>query len=1074
MVFFVSSAIAQVTTSNMAGKVTLEGSGEELIGATVQAVHVPSGTKYAAVTNAKGAYSIQGMRAGGPYKVTVTYIGAQTKEFDNINLSLGETYSLPVWLSEDAKVLGEVNVVGQAGVNNTKTGAAQTFTADMIQRMPSVSHSIQDVTRMNPLLATTNSGSMSFAGASNRYNSFLIDGAANNDGFGLGSTGFNGGQAGTEPISLETVEQLTVQIAPFDVRNGNFTGGSVNAVTKSGTNKFHGSAYIDGNWQDLIGSKYKQADGSYSQPYQKQNEYRFGFTLGGPIVKDKLFFFANYEKTNKTYPNNYGIGAQGSTVDKTMAMDILDNIKEMATAEGINYNANYTNIDVYRKSEKASVRLDWNINDNNKFSLRWGIVDAAQLSGVGGQTTLNTSDHQYEFKSTTNSATAELQSRLNDSWSNEARLTYVGVRDTRTSGAAFPSITIYKVNPTGATGTVNIGNEYSSMANGLDQDTWTFEDNLNWLLGNHNITFGTHDEYYRCSNLYIPNLYGSYYFNTPADFDAYYQGWKAGSASGSYINQYNLQYANESVTGDSRWKAEMSSALFGLYAQDKWSVTNNFQLTYGLRVDMPLYFTTPMANTGFNDWAAGKGYDIRTDRKLPSKLLWSPRVGFRWDILNDNSLVLRGGAGIFSGRVPYVWLENNVANTGNQFFSYTSTGGKGKDLQLILNPDGQAANGAKLSASGSQTLNVADANLKLPQSLKANLAVDAKFLGIDWTLEGLYTKNLNDVYYQNLAYETSGQTVSEKYTNLPWKDTNALMKKVTTGTSYNNIYYLTNTSKGYVYNASIKAEKRFNFGLDLSASYTYSVSKSICPGTSSVAQSNWRGQQTSVNPNNPELANSPYNTPHMIKASAFYHVSYGAGKAWTTTVGLIYTGQSGNPYHYQYYGDYNGDGYNGNDLMYIPTDDEISKMTFVTSLAASATQEQKDANIAQQASDYKSWIHGDSYMSKHQGQYYERFGSNLPFEHHFDFHLAQDYKFKNGHKLQLTFDVLNVANMLNKDWGSTWVSSAYVSNYASPLTYKGNGTFQFTGYNASTEYMGFSKTDYYSRWRGQLALKYTF
>lgn len=1065
MVLFVSSAFAQVTTSSLAGKVTLENSGEEVIGATVQAVHVPSGTKYAAVTNAKGAYSIQGMRAGGPYTVTVSYIGAQTKEFSDISLSLGETYSLPVWLSEDSKVLGAVIVVGKAGVNNTKTGAAQTFTSDMIQRMPSVSHSIQDVTRMNPLLATTNSGSMSFAGASNRYNSFLIDGAANNDGFGLGSTGFNGGQAGTEPISLETVEQLTVQIAPFDVRNGNFTGGSINAVTKSGTNKFHGSAYIDGNWQDLIGRHYKQADGSYSEPYQKQKEYRFGFTLGGPIVKDKLFFFANYEKTNKTYPNNYGIGAEGSTIDVDMANEILSNIKEMAAAEGLNYNSQYTNIDVYRKSEKASVKLDWNINDNNKLSLRWGIVDAAQLSGVGGQTSLNTSDHQFDFKSTTNSITAELQSRISDSWSNEARLTYVGVRDRRTSGSPFPSITIYKVNPTGETGTVNIGNEYSSMANGLDQDTWTFEDNLNWLVGNHNITFGTHNEYYQCANLYIPNLYGSYYFSTFDDFKSYYNGWKAGAPQGSYINQYYLQYANKDITGDSRWIAEMSSAQFGLYAQDRWDVADNFQLTYGLRVDLPVYFTTPMANTGFNEWATSKGYDIRTDRKLPSKLLWSPRVGFRWDVLKDNSLIVRGGAGIFSGRVPYVWLENNIANTGNQFFSYNSSGGRGTDLRLILNPDGQEANGATLKASGSQVINAFDVDLKLPQTLKANLAVDANVLGIDWTLEGLYTKNLNDVYYQNLAYETSGQTVSEKFTTLPWNDTRAFMTKATTGTAFNNIYYLTNTSKGYAYNVSVKGEKKFNFGLDLSASYTYSVSKSICPATSSVAQSNWRGQQTAVNPNEPELSNSPYNTPHMIKASAFYHVSYGAGKAWTTTFGIIYTGQSGNPYHYQYYGDYNGDGYNGNDLMYIPTDAEIDKMSFVATSAKTAEQ---------QAADLKAWIHGDKYMSEHQGSSYERYGSNLPFESHFDFHFSQDYKFKNGHKLQITFDVLNVANMLNRDWGSTWVSSSYVSSYASPLTYKGNGTFQFTGYDANTEYMGFNKTDYYSRWRGQLALKYTF
>lgn len=487
-VMIASSVFAQVTTSGISGLVTSDG--ESVIGATVTATHQPSGTVYRAVTNIDGRFTIQGMRVGGPYQVEISYIGNKPKVFNNVELRLGETEDLSCTLQADARELQEVVVTGNAGINGTKTGAAQSLNAQQINDMPTISHSIADVARLNPQLTTTNSGVMSFAGTNNRYNQLLIDGAANNDVFGLSSTGSNGGQAGTQPVSLETIEQIQVNVAPFDVRQSGFTGGSVNAITKSGTNQFHGSAYGYGYNQNLLGHHYQLADGSgYAPKYNKEKDYNWGLTLGGPIIKDKLFFFANLEKNDKSYPNLYAYGSSQSQVDMTVADDIVSKLKNIAAKQGVNYPGAFSTEDIYTKSTKAGVKLDWNINESNKFTIRWSLVDAKQLNNGGGIRALNDNLYSYPFKSTTNSYIAELQSRISPSLSNEARASYVRVRDKRDVGAPFPSITISGVGG----GTLNLGNERSSMANSLDQDIWTLEDNLTWYKGNHTLTFCTHN-----------------------------------------------------------------------------------------------------------------------------------------------------------------------------------------------------------------------------------------------------------------------------------------------------------------------------------------------------------------------------------------------------------------------------------------------------------------------------------------------------------------------------------------------------------------------------------------------------
>jgi hypothetical protein len=1032
---------AQVTTASISGRVT--SSDEPIIGATVRATHESSGTFYGATTNVDGRYAIQGMRAGGPYKIEISYVGYETAVFSGVTLQLGETANFSAKLKESSELLEEVVVIGRAGVDANKTGAAMSMNAEQINRMPSISQSISDILRLNPQINVSTSGAMSFAGANNRYNSFQIDGAMNNDVFGLTENGSNGGQAGTQPVSMETIEQIQVNVAPFDVRQSGFTGGAINAITKSGTNEFRGTVYGFGNNQDLIGSKYKMMNGKISEKYDDQTEYRYGFTAGGPIIKNKLFFFANYEKSNKEYPNAYGPGSVASAFDVKQIQAVQDKIKELAAAQGVTYNGIFADVDVYTKSDKGGVKLDWNINDKHKASFRWSLVSAKRLNMTSTYTNLNSSDYQYDFVSSTNSFVTELQSRFSENLSNELRASFVRVRDERQPQDPFPMIEITM----GSNQYLHIGNERSSMANSLDQDIWSFTDNLTWYKGNHTFTFGTHNEFYNFANLYIQDIYGTYNYSSVADFLA------------GKINRYRYAQANVDVTGDPRWEAEFGAGQLGFYVQDKWNVTNNLDVTLGVRMDIPLFFDTPVENAGFNTYAANQGWGYKTNNEWNSTPMFSPRLGFRWNINDTSKFVLRGGAGIFTGRIPFVWLSNNFSNTGIQLSSYSTydTG----NLSLILDPTKQTQNADKLTASGTQTINVFDKDFKFAQNLRFNLGFDFELGGINWTAEAIYSKTLNDILYQNLAYDLNGSTLGGTYPTLSF-DQRPMLARTTTGTDFAHIYVLKNTSKGYSYNLSLKGEKKFDFGLDVMASYTFTRSKSLNSGTSSVAASNWNYNYTIGNPNNPELTNSAFNRPHGVNASVFYHKSY--AKSWTTTVGLLYTGSSGAPYSIYYYGDLNGDSSNGNDLIFIPTDAQIDQMTF---------KSHNDYTPAEQAANMKAWLARDPYLKKHRGEYYERYVDNEAFEHHFDFHLAQKYNFKAGNRinsLELSFDILNVGNLFNKEWGR-YGSAGGGATYYSPITYSGNGQFQFLG---GENYNMRSYSDYYSRWRGQLGLKYTF
>jgi hypothetical protein len=1068
----------------MTGTVT-DDKGETLPGATVVAVHLETSSQYATVTNADGRYFIQGMKPGGPYEVTVQFVGMSPKKETNVFLSLGETFKLNASLTDESKELQEIVVEAKNKFDANKTGASSRVTAEELENMPSISHSIADAARLNPQIATSNNGAMSFAGVNNRYNSFQVDGAMNNDVFGLTSNGSNGGQAGTQPISTETLDQIQVSVAPFDVRQSGFTGGAINAITKSGTNVLHGSVYADGLNQSLIGSRYEMMNGKESEKYEDEMEYRAGFTLGGPIVKNKLFFFANYEHSDKEYPNKYGLGSSASKADAEEAQKILDVLQ----AKG--YTGDFSNPDNYVKSDKAGLKLDWNINTKHKASVSWRMVNAKQVSGKSSANYLDAYDYAYDFISKTNTFTGELQSRFSDKISNEFKTSYVCVRDHREPYGISPYIEIKNVGK----GSVAFGTDRSSGANALNQDIFTITDNLTLYAGKHTLTFGTHNEFYKFENLFIQDYYGSYYFTSPQNFYDFANGKTISSSTDkegkvtyfNTLNQYRYGMANVAVTGDRHWAPNFGAAELGFYVQDKLSVSDRFDLTYGLRIDVPLFFDSPEENADFNALAEKTGWNIKTNQKLSSSPLWSPRVGFRYELDSKGDYVLRGGVGVFTGRIPFVWLSNSFSNTGIQLTSYNVYGGSDltedgfviktnddktrtvtknpgnfNDAKLIINPDGQAEMYETLKASGSQVVNVFADDFKFAQSIKFNLALDFTLGGVDFTAEWLLSKVLNDVVYKDLTRHLTGKTVNDKvgidFDNRP------TLEKPKTNDNYfdktlNNCYLLDNTNKGYSNSLSLKGSKKFGFGLGLSASYTFTRSKSVNSASSSVAESNYRFNYTYQNPNDPELGFSAYNIPHRITAAVTYSKSY--AEHWTSTVSLIYTGTSGQAYSVYYSGDLNGDNQNGNDLMFIPTDEQIDKMPFLST--EKYTEEQQRENM-------KKWLGSEEYLKDHRGEYFERYAANEKFENHFDFHFAQRFSFKAGkqtHAIELSFDVMNISNMFSAKWGRY----SGTSGYYSPVTYDKSGKYQFL---QNGDYQMRSYSDYYSRWRGQIGLKYIF
>ena len=1044
MLASVLTAMAQVTTSSINGKVVADG--EEVIGATVTAKHLPSGTTYNAVTNIHGRYTIQGMRVGGPYEVTISYLGFRTEEIKNVQLALGEASTFNVTMQEDSKVLGEIVVTGKQTIGGS--GAATNFSQQQIENAPTVNRNIYDVAKLSPLVNVSKYGGISIAGTNNRYNSFQIDGVVSNDVFGLSSDGYNGSQAGGNPISMDAIEQVQVVASPFDVRQSGFTGGAINAITKSGTNKFTATAFGYYTNENMY-SRWSQQD-NREDKLPEQSVKTYGFTVGGPIIKDKLFFFGSVEHREQHYPDSYYAGLDGYFMTTELAAAIAKRYYEVT---GIQEVWNRPNSD--RSSTSLMARLDWNISNKTKLTLRYQHNRAEKDNASSGYNSFYFTNSRNKGINRTNSIVAELTSRLSDQYYNELRISGNFVRDHREVPYQGPTLYIryagdYNMvtgEENGSNYSVNIGTGYQSGINFYNQDIWTIEDNLSIYKGNHTITLGTHNEFYNIENAFY--TYSNGQWNYEGGFKSFFSDTP---------KKWTWNHSDVDITGRGDWPAPIKAGQLGFYVQDKWDVNTNLQFTLGLRVDAPVYFNNPSWNSEFNltDYAIKN--DLVVGRRPKTSLMFSPRLGFRYFMDDAHKYLLRGGIGIFNGRAPFVWIENAWANTG---IEKKGTEISGANVPKFIENGTKTPAEIEASTVGKvlgPDINTIDRNFKFPQVLRANLALESRLPGdVKVTLEGMFSKNINSVWFENLAINDAGKTIFAA----PGYANSAIPFYTYDTGGYKSIVNMTNTNKGYSYQLTARVEKSFDFGLSLMANYTFGHSFSVCEGGASQAISNWSGY-ICKDPNKQELAYSTFDVPHRFMAQIGYDSKRYGGGRWQSHVSLTYNGVSGIRYSLLMEGSspsYNNDNYTNNTLLYIPTDAELEAMKF--------------SSKADKAK-FKQWIENDDYSSGHRGEFAERNSNMAPWENQFDLHFAQDFFYlKNrGSKVTLVFDILNVANLLNHDWGTTYGNSTAqqilkvdaIKDDAAGNKY---GVFSFQG-NAP------KVADIASRWHMQLGMRVTF
>lgn len=1076
MMFMAFTAVlhAQVTTSNMTGVIKSE-KNEPLVGATITATHTPSGTVYHTVSRKDGLFDLPNMRVGGPYKVEVTYVGLEKITYNDLYLQVGEDTRLTPVLTSSMQTLTEVSVTGKKSlVAKEKVGPSMQISQQQLTQLPTITRNVNDFARLVPQAQARSNSSdgstmgISFAGQSNRYNQFTIDGVNSTDIFGLAASGTNGGQAGINPIPFDAIEQVQVVLAPYDVTQGGFTGGGLNAVTRSGSNEFHGSIYGFNQNQGLVG---KSANDK--SKYGKFHDNTFGARLGGPIIKDKLFFFVNYEGERRSSPLDVQPGSAGSNV-RTATMDSLSTwLKDESKHAGWSYDPGaYNGISKTRESDAVFARIDWNINAKNKLTLRHSYTDGRSFVISDAQNSMQFLNNGYYFASTNNSTVLELNSNISSKYSNVARVTYTATRDRReTPGEAFPYVKIKD-------GTLSyaLGTENSSGANRLSQDIITITDNFNIYAGKHVFTVGTNNEIYNTNNVFVQNIYGNYAYNSLADF---YNNAKPNSYS--YFSP---------VQKGSDGAAKIQAAQFSLYAQDVFRVNNNLKLTYGVRADVPVFFNKPGVNDAFNNSAIAKQYDVATDKVPSTKVLVSPRVGFTWDVKGDKTTIVRGGAGLFTGRIPLVWISNQYGGTGVLLNKYTASA---SDLNNIRFTPGNPSSGP---GPARNEIDVTSHDFKFPRTFRANLAVDQKLpWGIIGTIEGIYTKTLQDIAYQDLNLAASTQQLHLGSTTRPFYGSQV------DPTNYSNIVLLKNTNKGYAYNVTVQFVKPFAQGWTGMVAYTLGHSYGLNDGTSSTAMSNYRYAYNINGLGNLDLARNNYDQGSAVKAYVSKKFTY---SKFYTTVGLVYNGYQGQTLSYVYFGDLNGDDgttktsvntSNSADLIYMPTSAADFTYLYTTNSAGNVTGIKYTPE--QQYQGFVTYMNSTSYTKDHIGQNTKRNGTRLPWENHFDLKVVQGFKFYKTHSLEVSVDIFNVGNLLSNKWGHAYYASnqeLQPLNVAAPTA---ASKFNGSGVPAEQQYTAFDPTnpkvtfdpafglnkytgkpwayaDFTSRWNMQIGVRYTF
>ena len=1065
---FATSAVGQgVTKSQMSGVVT-DSNGDPVPGANVIVVHEPSGTQYGTTTRIEGNFDIRNMRVGGPYTVTVSFVGFETQQRQDIFLILGQTFRVGIILSEDTVELEGVEVTADvnAVLSASRMGAETFVTPGQVQQLPSIQRSTRDLIRLDP----RNDGNLSFGGRNWLYNNVSLDGSYFNNPFGLDDPA-PGGQAGVEPVPFESIEQVQVSIAPFDVREGGFTGANVNSVTKSGTNQFSGSVYTYFRNENLLGDEVN------GEPVVANPDLAFnqsGFTISGPIIQNKLFFFVNGELERRDDPGtNFLADDDGNVTFGETRVDraTMDRIRSVMRDVYGYETGEYDNYIHETNSDKFLIKLDWNIDSNNELSFRWNYLDgqrdlgpnafvlSAFNSGRGpNSSSLPFQNSGYSITNELNSFALELNSQ-GSSFSNRFFASYNRFRDFRTPFSAdFPTVEIAERGVTYTT----LGHEPFSIHNILDQDVLQFTNNFTYYSGKHVMTAGVNFETFNFFNSF--NIFRHGFFPAVSTFGSLDDFFAATDPTSDTFVDFNAFIGTGPFKGE-----DISAGQLGIYIQDEIVISELFNISLGLRMDMPMYFTDPIDNPFSTDLTAldENGNSETVDQaNLPgASPLFSPRVGFNWGANRDRTTQLRGGTGIFTGRIPFVWYGNVISNPGNNPNLFPN-------IQTV--PSAHETSDDSILQT-SFDLNAMDPDFKWPQLWTTNLALDQQLPGgILGTFEFVFSKDINAIFMRNADLVAPVGTVPEDgrpfYGGAGANELNADFGS--------GIYVIDNTDEGYSFTFTTQLRKAFASGLAASLAYNYTQAENKLKSTE-IASVLWQNQPVQGDPNNPNLANSEFGQRHRIVGGLTYE------RAWNennqTSIGAFFEAAEGNRfvvaggnrYSFIYAGDVNGDGQAGNDLIYIPND---ATNTNEILFADIANADGSVTTAAQQAAAFNAFIDQDDYLSENRGKIAERFGLLNPWYNNLDLKIVHKFGFNTGNSrqaLHVNLDILNVGNLFNSDWGVRKFANPAAT---SPLILV--GTDEATGRNlynfSGVEETFIDDPGLFSRWQVQLGVKYVF
>ena len=1067
---FAPSLYAQVTSSSVFGVIS-DAKKQPIVGATIVFTYVPTGLKFGAATDDKGFYDLSNMNPGGPYTINVKYLGYQEVTQKDIYLSLGSNTRFDFAMNETASDLKEVTVTT---TKNKKTAGSE-FNEARIQNTPTISRNITDITKLTP-----QSNNNSFAGTNFRYNNVTLDGAINNDAIGFspslggqsGTSNMPGSSTRTTSFSMDAVQEIQVAIAPYDVKLGNFTGGSINAVSRSGSNEVTGSVYGYGRGAFLTGVN---SHLDYSKVPSSYYDVQTGFRLGLPLIKNKLFLFTNEEITRHQEPVFYGAGDKNSVITTAQAQQIADSLQSSTFLPTSLYNKNgkynpgiINGGSIHSYAYKFFNRIDYIINEKNQLNIRNNTVysEANNLDNTSQQ--FNFGNYDFTQKNLNISTVAELKTKISSHMTNSLIVGYTNIHDWRIpDNPLFPQLQINFAN-----GPVFVGTNREAGVFNMKQNTFELTDNLTWYKHKHKLTFGTHNEIYNIYYGFVNSWNGRIDYSSLSSFIA-----NQPSRIRAIINNTdNTSGYNQNNSPSSFWLM-----MFSAYAQDEIAVSRKFNISVGLRIDETAVPTKAVADKnqagfptaplkyGTTYTAANLTGATGNNTQMPSV---SPRVGFNWDILGNQKVVLRGGSGIFTGRVPFAWYGYSYYNNGS---SYNALDWKNPPAGTHIPTDPtafQQFTDSVYKKTSSVERDVFSNNFHMPQSWRSSLAFDFKIPGgVKLTLEALYTKTIYDVMLQQINLIDTGV----KYAPYDVAHLQPIYTGGKNDQSYSSVYLISNTQKGYRYSFTASAEKKFNFGLELFAAYTYGQSRDILNGIRNSPESGWQLNQA-TNPNSAPVTFSNFDIRHKIVATVTLHRTWDKAQHFTTTIAFVYTGSSGTPYTYVNSGNKLTNNGQQNDIAFIPhgkyTDIAVDKL-----VAGSYVTDSTGWN------NLDNFINGNSYLNSRRGQFTERNGARTPWNHQLDVRIMQDFNFygtgekHHKHTLTVSFDIINLTNLLNPNWGLYY----YTANTQNSAVYTGlvaQGKTDPTGKPIYT-FSAPTTTPYLvdqiaSRWQGQLGLRYTF